>query len=903
MRKSMKKVISLAVASFITVTSIFNGNEFTTNAKETIVDAIQENAEQAYNVSFVAPTNSYWNKEGYENYKVYAYAFYYDPTVDYRVEGTLPVEPLGEWPGTQLDANNSISINAKGNTAYVQFLYINPSDIKADSDSKPEPACRVPWSPDVRDGNYGGYAVTGDTVFDFTKNEYPVITEFPELKRSPIPATATPIVTVAPTTSAAVTATPTTVPSATVPSNTATPTVTTSAATTAPTVEPVVGPQVIASVANGTSFTEKVQADGLNVTDTMDVTLKLAEGATSATYTVDNGVPTTITQDTTIQIGEGKIANKEIELKVISTDGTNTNTQIFHYYKKTAFANAVPVSAKMVKLFGSVKAAAVTATTTTVSFKKPADEKWKDADVYAYVYYKIEGESYDAGKANEKPFGYWPGKLMTGPDSNGVYTIDVDTNGYNAYIIFAAYDKEAAAVMASATPIVVTDAPGATPALHEPYYPIDDYRKDQLPNGAKDVGYAIAPGKSYSFDFTAETTPTPATSVESSTQTTVAPSATPVSSATVAPSATPVSSATVAPSASPVSSATVVPSATPANDADFDAYFGASLSAPQYNTTVQTMEAVVVNGTANIYTYTFLVDGSLLERTSGGATRSITWDPRSLSAGKHTIGVVISDGKTSRTIYKTYTLAASAVVPSTTDTSVSASPEVSTVPGVSTGPSATATPLATTTPDATTSPTITETPAASIAPVSVSGSVSFNKTGKTVGEAIKVSAKITSGSAPKPYKYTYAVTKSGKTTYLAKKTKSTSKTWIPSKKGTYTVKIYVYDANGTKVKTLSKKYTVKAKVITITSFKTSKKSGVKKGTKVTISAKAKTTKGKVSYKFIVKNSKGTTVASKSYSKTAKKVWKTKKKGTYKIYLYVKNGKGVEVYKTKTFKVK
>ena len=98
-------------------------------------------------------------------------------------------------------------------------------------------------------------------------------------------------------------------------------------------------------------------------------------------------------------------------------------------------------------------------------------------------------------------------------------------------------------------------------------------------------------------------------------------------------------------------------------------------------------------------------------------------------------------------------------------------------------------------------------------------------------------------------------------------------------------------------------YKVKTRVITIKKFKTNKKSGQKKGTKVVISANAATTRGSLRYKFVVKNSKGKAVLTKKYSKKKSVVWKAKKKGTYTLNLFVKNGKGVEVSKTKTFKIK
>ena len=52
-----------------------------------------------------------------------------------------------------------------------------------------------------------------------------------------------------------------------------------------------------------------------------------------------------------------------------------------------------------------------------------------------------------------------------------------------------------------------------------------------------------------------------------------------------------------------------------------------------------------------------------------------------------------------------------------------------------------------------------------------------------------------------------------------------------------------------------------------------------------------------------KSKSGKKVATKKYSAKNTLVWKAPKKGTYKVTVYVKNGKGVEVFKTKTLKIK
>ena len=167
-------------------------------------------------------------------------------------------------------------------------------------------------------------------------------------------------------------------------------------------------------------------------------------------------------------------------------------------------------------------------------------------------------------------------------------------------------------------------------------------------------------------------------------------------------------------------------------------------------------------------------------------------------------------------------------------------------------------------------------------------------------ETITIKAKGKNGT-PK-YKYTYYVVKGSKTSKLASNTTKTSVKWTPSAAGKYTIKVKITDA-AKKTKTIKKTYTVKARVITIKSFKTDKKSGQKVKTKITLTANATTKKGKVSYKFAVQKGSGTIKTLKAYSTKNKKVWKPTKKGTYTLYLYVKNGKGVTVTKTKKFEVK
>ena len=79
---------------------------------------------------------------------------------------------------------------------------------------------------------------------------------------------------------------------------------------------------VKASVEDGTSFT----------TETMDVELTL-QNATSGTYSVDDGPEKTFTDKVTVKVGQGKIADRDVTLKVTAVNGTETTTKTYTYKK------------------------------------------------------------------------------------------------------------------------------------------------------------------------------------------------------------------------------------------------------------------------------------------------------------------------------------------------------------------------------------------------------------------------------------------------------------------------------------------------------------------------------------------------------------------------------------------
>ena len=874
MNKFTKKALSVSVAALLSVTTIFSSNQISAKAAETknTVDATQTATDvqtSTTRVHFTPPTSAEdLAKWSTANSHLYVYAYYME-------DEKTSVDLLGKWPGKQMTEKGTdgyyyydVPTAPDGKTTEVIFSCVEDSTEKVIVQLPGEKKGGLELPKDKERWYEGG---------TLKREESTAPTNTPAVATTPA---------VTATTSA--TTTPTTVPT-TVP-------------TAVPTVEPVNGPQAIVSVPNGTSYFEEDY-------DALTVKVSPTNGATSCTYSVDNGPAKTITEATDVKVGEGKIANSPVTLKVTSTDGTTTNTQTFTYFKATKVGTYTSVSLKssLTKLFGIVKTTAeAQATTLKVTFKIPTTDtssnenlkrsNWTgdDVHVYAYAYYDTPETAADPDQLPVYPLGDFPGKEMTA-DGNDTYSIDVSTTTGEAKIIFISVKGK---VSPTSTVFVDEDGNAGLP-----------YREcTQLAKLPDLDGYTIkgTTGTVIAFDALAMPTVEPTSTAPTATATTV-PTATP----TTEPTAT----ATTVPTATP----TTVPTATPV--VKMDAYFGASLSAPQLNTTKQKLSAVVVNPQGSV-NYTFAVDGTIIYN---GANATIDWDAEGLSAGMHILSVSITDGKSLKSITKPYTIetAAPEVTATATATVTSATPDVTTAPAIATTAPAIATTapaIATTAPAITTAPAVTATPtvvptATATAPAitttpavtatpKVSASVSI-RSGKTAGETIPVTLRFTKAKNDKTnYVYTYSVTKSKKTKTLASKTTKKTVNWTPSTNGTYTVKIKLINkANGKVVKTVSKNYKVLKRVITIKKVTISKKTNKKKVATITITAKAVTTKGKVSYRIVVRNNKGKTVASKKYAKKNKLIWKTKKKGTYKITVSVKNGKGVEVSKTKTYKVK
>ena len=818
MTKFSKKVISLAVASFVTVSSAFGGNY---SAKAATVQAQETTAkEQTYTVHFKMPST--WKGSTTPN----IYSYYVSDTEIYNGQGALK-EPSKKWPGTAM-TKDTTDKTGKWYTSTVTTT-VGYAKVVFLSDAKETPAYRTPEEKDALGNKKDGYTISSDVWFD--------------LDTMTQPSTSDPTATATPTP----TKTPTASPS------------------TAPTATPISGPQVVADKPSGTSYYEEDS-------DTLSVNLKLAGGATKASYFVDNGPVKTITGSAVVKVGQGKMAhNTPITLTVISTNGKESNTQTFTYNKRSKVAEkynlkTTSLSQSMVELFSTVETAATKTTSKEITVNFTAPTTWLEKDtVYAYAYYdKKVSKNGTVETVTEKPLGAWPGKKAT-KNANGTYSTTFTSETGEARIIFASIkDGKVGALVTNPTgddyyaSETVAQAPNGF-ELGEDGKPLKDEHGNWIPVNGYYVNENISLTTSGSGDNVALV---------------------PVTTPTATPSTTPV--------------VTTPPTATPAG---IDGFFGTEKSAPQYNTTKQKLRAQAVNKTGDV-TYTFIVDNKVLYE---GPNNNVEWNPSNLAAGNHTIVVTMKDKVSSKSIVKSYTL--ETVEPSTT-------PTVSTTPAVSATPVATVTPSAvptvtpstapTNTPPVVIIPTPSPVPNTPVTTAALSGSITLPKAGKTAGEAITIKVKAKNGKSP--YKYTYYAIKGSKKTKLASNTKKTSVTWTPSKSGKYTIQVVITDASGKK-KTISKTYTVKARVITIKSFKTNKKSGQKVKTKIKLTAKATTKKGKVSYKFAVQKGSGKITTIQKYSKKTSKVWKPTKKGTYKLYVYVKNGKGVTVYKVKTFKIK
>ena len=173
----------------------------------------------------------------------------------------------------------------------------------------------------------------------------------------------------------------------------------------------------------------------------------------------------------------------------------------------------------------------------------------------------------------------------------------------------------------------------------------------------------------------------------------------------------------------------------------------------------------------------------------------------------------------------------------------------------------------------------------------------------TKGNSVTMTGKASGGTSP--YQYAMVAKHSTATSYTVLKNYDTTvtKTWTPSKTGTYSVIIKVKDANGTVV---SKSFTVTVKeaTTTLTNSSTISATSIAKGNSVTMTGKASGGTSPYQYAMVVKHSTADTWTTlKAYNTTATKTWTPAKTGTYTVQIKVKDASGTAVTKSFTLTVK
>lgn len=815
MRKFTKKTLSLALASIVGATTIFSGN--VTNAFAATYKTMADTNLSNYNVTFKAPAT--WTTGD-----VYAYA-YNDVATASGEEKRL----TDYFPGDKLTKNSdgTYSVSLKDSDGAAKVIFTNMSSVdksapitsdtghkyykftQIDGGRRPENTADANGQLTVEDP---GYVVTSDSFIDGTVAKSSAVSAL---------ATATPTATVKPT--------------------------------AVPTVQPVEGPQVKVSVENGTSFDE-------DNNDALPVTISLAEGATSATYSIDNGTKKTITSDTIVKVGEGKIANSPVTLTVESTDGKTTNTQTFTYFKSTSVASTVSVQSVMKKLSSTVrKASTDIKKTIPVHFKAPAEDWFTNgASVYCYAYYD---QMTSEGIKTIKPLGIWPGTKMTQDTSDKfLFHTSINTTTGDVKIMFVAVKGSLGELVKQGT---ILDAENGIRCSEE-FYPCEEL-------------YKLPYGYSEAKDEYGNNIPNEGLRIEN--ETTVAIDGYDTNSLYV--------EKTVDTPVNPDYASPVPATATPDVTSPIKGYFGASVSAPQTKGTKVSLTTITLNTTNNA-TYSFSVDG---KEIYSGAKNTTEWDTSSLEDGTYKISTKVTDGSRVFEKTKTFTVASDELATATPTATATA------IATATVAPTATASNAA-----VTATPTIIATGTPAVEPV-YTLSISA-KTKKTAGEAIKVSVKLGGFDEVAKYKIQVKNNKTKTVKTVSKLSTKTSGTWTPTAAGTYTIIAKAYDEAGNQIIRTTKTYKVLTRVITISKIKPS---SAKKGKKATISFTGKSTKAKLTLKVVItKESKK--YVSKSFNVKKKKAtsckftWKPKAKGTYTIKITGKsNGKTVIV--TKTIKVK
>lgn len=792
------------------------------------------------------------------------YAFYYDETGE-KIE-------LQSWPGEKMDWNNldddgywyTTSISAPCDKLNLIFT----SGVSTQTTTDPYGNTSTTYDcgyvfPTTKEGEAQKYfTITGDVWYNPITMTEPQNTE-PERKRLP---TQVPVVTTAP----AVTAipTPTVVP--------------TDEPVILPTTEPVVGPQII--VDGPTSYYQEDY-------DSLPVTVSLANGAKNSKISIDDGAETTITGTQIIKVGTGKIANSIIKMTAETTDGTQTNTQHFYFYKRTKIATpseaeetktTLHLSTAMLHVFSTVQAAAVAEKKYKITYHLPTDSSlskdkklWTEPDshIYAYAYYDKYITKTD--KETLKPLDVWPGTQMNKVNDN-TYDIDVSTETGVVSVIFVCVKGEVGATVTPAP--VSTNEPKTINETYKICNVLTQYPKGN--SGEAIGGYAITADTDFYAD---QEQLIPSTTGK-------APTATPSPLVVSTPNVPGVGIDTTTVS-QPIATATPVATAIP-TVAPLNGYFGATVAGPQYAGTPINISAVPVNAKGNL-TYTFAVNNSIIGNSK---SNQCTWDTTGLKAGNYILSVVITnvyDGSVE-------TVSCEKVYPITEKTETG---NIVTAPPIIETPAPTAVP--------TIAPFITDAPitTASVEPApvittspAISASLSFSKASKkaTEGEEIKVTTSLSNADKNLTYYYTYKIKVGSTTTTLTDKSAKSNLLVTLTKAGTCKITVIVYNSKKVKLCSKSSNYVVGKRVIGIPTITPA---SCKVNKKTTLTYSSTVTAGTAYYKLAIVDSKNKNVFKKSLSKKTTATWKPTKKGTYTINLTVTNKKGVTIKYSKKIKVK
>ncbi|MGN0536807.1 MAG: alpha-amylase family glycosyl hydrolase, partial [Acutalibacteraceae bacterium] len=158
----------------------------------------------------------------------------------------------------------------------------------------------------------------------------------------------------------------------------------------------------------------------------------------------------------------------------------------------------------------------------------------------------------------------------------------------------------------------------------------------------------------------------------------------------------------------------------------------------------------------------------------------------------------------------------------------------------------------------------------------------ISSTSITKGKSVTLTGKASGGTSP--YQYAMVAKHSTASSYTVLKNydTTTTKTWTPSKTGTYYVQVKVKDSNGTVV---VKSFTLKVQAATtaLTNSSTLSATSITKGKSVTMTGKASGGTSPYQYAMVVRHSTASTWTTlKGYNTTATKTWTPAKTGTYTV---------------------